>query len=724
MENPFVLKSEEYVRDINFMAHYVRDTATYLNLMSDKPMDECLTFVKNSLKADGRFPFKDPEIIYTEREDYADRKLKKGTLYRYIQEAVNAKDLIAPTLTTYVNPEIFQSPLVDFIDVNVKLRGVAKKAMFAAKQAGDKRRERFKKGEQQTKKLANNAISGAHVSASTPLFNKTSHSTLTSNCRSTSGYGNANNEKFLSGNRHYWSPDIVRNNIISVINNTDLVILDQVITKYGIKYPTPEEVIDLIKFSTNLYWNGKDEHEKLAALVHKLSDVQRAAFAYVGDLYHLMKFNEDVVRTFITKLSDKVTMDITYEDADKIVDAAPDDIKTLAVQICEAELLASVPPPNDSGKKQNMTNIKDLKGKHDYIVFASTVMNIKNTIHEYRDLIRALWVTQNVPASVAYFPSSIRRAAITSDTDSTIFTVQDWVQWHTGALVMNPRAKAVYGAMIFLAANTIVHVLAKMSANFGIEQKRLYQIAMKNEYSFPVFVPTSIAKHYFALISCQEGNLYVDYDEEIKGVHLKSSNAPKEITNEAKKMMEFIMNSAMEGKKLNARHLLTWVADVERRVLAALLRGDHNYFRLAQIKQPNSYKNGEDASAYQQYLMWQEVFAPKYGDAPPPPYSGIKVNVKIDNPTRCIQWIESMEDRELAARVTAYLEKTGKRKFGSMLLLPEQIVTARGLPKEIADAMDIRSIILDTVNIFYIVLDSLGITMLNNKSTRMCYDTF
>ena len=49
---------------------------------------------------------------------------------------------------------------------------------------------------------------------------------------------------------------------------------------------------------------------------------------------------------------------------------------------------------------------------------------------------------------------------------------------------------------------------------------------MKNEYKFDVFVPTQVAKHYYASIGCQEGNLYKAQEPEIKGVHLKSSNAP------------------------------------------------------------------------------------------------------------------------------------------------------------------------------------------------------
>jgi multisubunit Na+/H+ antiporter MnhG subunit len=176
-------------------------------------------------------------------------------------------------------------------------------------------------------------------------------------------------------------------------------------------------------------------------------------------------------------------------------------------------------------------------------------------------LIRGLWVTQNVPASLSHFPDSVRRAAITSDTDSTIFTVQDWVIWHQGRVTFNEMGNAVAAVMIFLAAQSITHVLARMSANFGIEEKRLYQIAMKNEFKFDVFVPTDVAKHYFAYISAQEGNLFAKYEKEIKGVHLKSSNAPKAVMKEAEKMMIHIMETVLAEKKIDQAGLARVLPD-------------------------------------------------------------------------------------------------------------------------------------------------------------------
>lgn len=710
--NPFVLETAQYKRDINVLKHYVEDTAGYLAKMTQRSYQECVAFVRSQLKPDGQFAFKDPTVLYLGRDDNGDRKKKTTTLSAYIGEAIREGELIAPTLTTYLSPVKKKSLLVDFIDANVKARGAAKKAQFSAKKSGDKSTETIKKIEQTNKKLNNNSISGAHVSASTPLFNRTAHSTLTSNCRVTSGYGNANNEKFLCGNRHYWSPDIVRNNIISIIRHTNYPAIEAAMAEFGIRHPTVDEVMECINYSTGLYWHASHDMSRLRILVETLTDIERSAFVYTGDLYHLMRFNEAVVRTFLTKLSMRI--DEQHPDAEAALAATPEDHRHLAAQICAADIRSVM--------QKEAAGISDTMGTPVYGICASTAVHVSKTITEYANLIRAFWTTENVPASVAVLPDIIRRSAITGDTDSTIFTVQDWVIWHEGKLSFDPKACAIAATMIFLASQAITHVLARMSVNFGIEEKRLHQVAMKNEYYFPVFTPTQVAKHYYALTGVQEGSIFKDFDKEIKGVHLKSSNAPKVVMTQAKNMMESIMMSVIAGENISIKKILFEIAEIERSVINSIKRGSHEYFRKGQVKTPDSYKDGEQASAYQQYTLWKEVFAIKYGEIQHPPYMSIKISAELDTPSKSKEWIASIKDRALAGRLEAWLARNNRKHFGSTFMLPEQCITSVGIPEEILAVVGVRKIVLDTTKVFYLILETLGIYMLNKKTTRLVSD--
>lgn len=724
--NPFVLEKADYVRDISFLKHTVEDVTKFLSTMTGDSPEKCKEFISKSLRQGGIFEFKDPKIIYLERNEWGDRHEKEGTLLTYLNESIKNEELIAPTLTTYLNPKVKKSVLVDFVDENVAIRSRAKKQMFAAKMAGDKDLEIFKNSEQSNAKIANNAISGGHVSDSTPLVNKTAHSTLTSNCRSTSGYGNANNEKMLSGNRHYHHPTIVINNIISIANRTDLVKLQNVMTEYSMHYPTPEEAMDCALYSTRLYWNSKKQEAIIRELLEKITPIERAAFVYIGDLFHIALYNDKMVREFIGDLSTPCSG--AFEDPLKIIKSLREEYVPLATQLLP-NIMKGVDwkklDPKVSEKAENPETEKAraetdrMKLSH----LAATCVNINRVIMEHSSFIDCFFVSENVPASLAFFPTSIRRAALTSDTDSTIFTVQDWVRWKTGRMVVDDETNAVAASMIFLASEAITHILARMSANFGIETERIHQVAMKNEFKFDVFVPTQVGKHYFAYIGCQEGNLYIEYDMEIKGVHLKSSNVPAHVMKRAEELMKEIMDFAAQGKQISIKKILDEIATVEKDIIRSALRGEPTYFRSQRVNSANSYTLDETRSPYQHYTMWEECFAGKYGPMAPPPYAVSKIAAKLPNQTAIVNWINSIEDTDLRRRLTAWNSRTKKASIGAFLL-PQTKLAEHGIPEEIVKVMDLRRLVLDITMVFYLILETLGYYCIDDKISELVSDYY
>ncbi len=706
--NPFVLTPDSYKRDIYPVKHYVNQSAYFLHAMTGNAYDDCMSFVKKSLNA-RRFPgMKNPVVKFLQRQENGDRSPQELPLTEYLKEVIKNREIMAPTLTTYISSDIFESVLAKYIRTNVAKRNVAKKAMFAAEAAKDMIKHFFMKNEQRNRKLSNNSISGAHASPSTPLYNQTNHSTLTSNCRMTSGNGNANNEKLLSGNRHYWKPDIVLNNIISIAQNTDYTKLQAVIDKYGLHVPTVQDVMDTIQYSTDFYWHSKAWNDKIRLLVERLKPLERAAFVYTGDIFHVAKYNNAFMRKFLSQLSAKTFGDVA--DPVKEIKTYHEDYVILAHQICATEMKGH---GKDYGKLGNGPEMQTL---------VATTANIKSTIFEYADFIEVIFVSDNVPASVPYFPSSIRRAALTSDTDSTIFTVQEWVIWYYGKVIFTPEAVALAATVVFLASQSIVHVLARMSINNGVSKKDMWLIAMKNEFFFPVFVPTPVSKHYWALISCQEGNIAAKLKKEIKGVHLKSSNAPKEVNDKAEAMMTAIAETVMRGEKVSLVKLFKEVADVERSIMAAIKRGDGRYCRRGEIKTPESYSKPRHQSNYMHHDFWNECFSFKYGVQEDPPYAVIRLSGGLRSATATKEWLEKI-DPKVAERVRAYLAKNNRDKLGSFMI-PKQIVDVHGVPEEILLAINARKIVSDISKIFYLILTTVGYHGLDKKMTKLLSDVY
>jgi hypothetical protein len=644
-----------------------------------------------------------------ERGVTGDREKKVGKLSQYIAESVTNREIIAPTFTTYIHPDVKTSLLADDIEVNIAGRNKAKKEMFVAKAQNNHLRESFKKVEQTQRKRSNNAVSGALVTASTPLFNKTGHSTLTSICRSTSGYGNANNEKLLTGNRHYYNYAVVVNNITSIIGHTDYDQFKLMMDKYQLTYPSTQQVMACITYSTSLYWRSEKHTAKIEGYVNRLSALQKAAFVYTGDLYQVLKLNDGFVRGFLTQLSLKVYG--TCENPKAILKAASDSTLNLAHQICTAET---------KGIGKDYSSIENSEKIH---TLACTVQNIDATVWKYTDFIRAIMVTSNLPASMSHFPDSIRRSAVTSDTDSTIFTVQDWVIWYIGKLSFSEKAIAIQAAMTFIASSAIIHILATMSANLGVSKKHLFRIDMKSEFRFDVFVPTQIGKTYFAAIGCQEGNVFSEHEIEIKGVQLKSSNVPAILNKKAKAMMIEIMDTVVAEKKISVTSWLKHVADIERDIMASIKKGEVTYLRLGSIKDAASYSKSPEDSPYRNHDFWNETMGQSLGYMPKPPYQTAKVSLTIENQTDLENWLNSISDKSMAERFRSSLAKQHRTNL-STLHVPMEMLQRHGIPEVFLPVVDFRKIAGELCKSFYLILETLGVYLVSDKMKRMASDLY
>ena len=171
-----------------------------------------------------------------------------------------------------------------------------------------------------------------------------------------------------------------------------------------------------------------------------------------------------------------------------------------------------------------------------------------------------------MPPTLAHLPSIVRRIGVLSDTDSTVFTVQEWIEWFWGKISFEAKPVRVGHVVAYLASASITHVLATMSANMGVAKEELFKYAMKSEYYFPVFALTSRAKTYFALRGAQEGLVFIEPELESKGAVLKASNLSEELRLESRNMILRILNKIAQGEMLNLREEIDFIANIERGV--------------------------------------------------------------------------------------------------------------------------------------------------------------
>jgi hypothetical protein len=694
-KNLFLKDDDTYTRQLNPIKDYIEQAALYCQKKHGVSYETALEKISSIIKTNLTGRIRNPIVKYLERGDNGDRKSLQTPLSQYLKEIVDEKNVLAPTMTSYLNPEVKLSILGDFTEGNVKKRSPLKKEALAAQAAGDIERYIAKNNEQGTIKIYNNSLSGAFGSSGTSLTNLSGHSTLTSTTRAVSSLGNAINEKLISGNRHYRNFHIVLNNITAICKMADLQEIDQVMQAYGLVYPTAQQALECVEYSTRLYWNNQFYLLKIYDYLEKLTPVERAAFVYIGDLYHLRLFNPSFVRKFLTDLKTReVNTQLSQEEALQKVKQTDEMILNFACQICSEDV-------KGLGKTYASMPLPTLQA------LAGTSSFIEKTLNQYKPFIQAFFVSKIIPASVAYMPAMVRRAVILSDTDSTIFSTDDYVQWYYGQMIFSPEAFALAASVMFLTTQSIANGLRILSANIGIEKRNLGILSMKPEFSFEVFIQTPVAKHYFASISVQEGNVFSKPKFEIKGVHLKSSAAPVNITEMSKKWMETILLDVADNKKISLRYWLDKLRGIEQDIIDSINKGEIIYFRSAKIKQLEAYAGKLEITPYFHQVLWDKVFLPKYGYVEPVPNVAIKIPLDLPNKTACQTWIASIEDKAFSQRLSETLALYNKDNLGT-ILINRSFCLSQGVPKEIIPVIDKKRIVLELTKSFRMIIESLG----------------
>lgn len=715
-KDPFLLEKSWYKRDIDVLEGSKQDIAHYvskrLNISKETALEKITDLRAGKGPEAGKLV--DPDVLHLRRDSRrSDRVLAVTTMSKYIEEATEQHWLITPTMTIYENPHVEASFLSGFTQKNVDARAVIKKQKFNFQRIGDHQAAIFADIRQVNKKTSNNSLSGAHASRFTMLFNRSAHSVLTSTTRTAASIANLNNEKFFAGSRLYFTPDVTIANIAAASNLIDRDAVEACIRDFDLHVPTDEELMEAVLYSSRIYWKSPEYEEQIRQYIAKLDDVERVGFLYSGDLYHLAIYNRDLVYNFIDGISEKSEAEI--KNPDDWMKALDGDLAILVGYIC-----------NDI---TNNVSVWDLKKKvpEAFNTAMATTRHICNTLEWFAPIIRAFWCNRLAPSSVSSAPIMVRRVVVASDTDSTIFTLQWWTKWFYGERLFNRKTAAIRDSLTYIASRNIIHYLAMMSANIGVLDKHLNAITMKNEFIFPTIATTNRAKHYYAYQGACEGVVYEEQELEIKGVAFKASKAPDEIVRWCHDKICDVMDRVQSQTPIYLKEEMTEIADIERRLFKSLRSGEEGYLKSAEIKHPKTYKNGEAAPAYQQHLLWNYVFGPKYGTMPEPPYSGIKINLKAKNKTEFQEWLNGMEDKSIPERLRKFLleTKSNANYVVNTLIVPREIVESRSaIPDEILSGLDQRKIVIEIMDCIYLMLESWGVNMIDPRNSRLVSDFY
>lgn len=707
VKNPFNRTAKDYQRDINVIEGAINQFAIILSRTYKQPYNEAREYVLDQLK-NGNKRFRDPIMRYLQQDENEDRHPAEMKFSQYIRSAERENLLMAPTFTQILPPDRKESLLSSYIKVNLDKRNTEKKLQLKAANHGDKFRETLHKNNQNNKKILNNAISGNHRSVHSILYDRPVHPILTSCCRIANGSANSNNDRLLTGSRHYYTPDIVLANIASIIELSDWVLVKKAVDKHNIYKPSVEETLNVIKRSTDLYWDTTNGHRLIRQFVESLDGYERAAVCYMGDLYHLAQFNDSIIRSIIDALVTVPT------------ERVENHLEWLNYVDGDTQAQIKVRFPEIVGK-ENFWH-EDVQKHPDFPLVGSMGKQIYYKLDEYAEVINAFLMSKNVPFLISDFPHAIRRAGVGSDTDSAIFTVQDWAIWYNGNDDVTYQNILLSEAMAYIISQTTTHNLATQTINMGVtDEKEVFRLSMKNEYLFPIFMLTSRAKHYAALQKVQEGVIFDKAKLEKKGVELIASNSPSGIRKDLDSMIIEILTKQEKGELISLHDILIRVAEWEHRIFNSISAGERIYLKAARVKEEDGYTKEAEKSRYMNFMLWSEVFSDTYGQSLPPPYSALAFSIIPDTPSKTKAWINGWENQERAERLTKFMERVQKKYLGE-LLLPEENIMSYGIPPEILEVIDVRKIVAKAVSPFYLLLESFEFYLQDKNQCKLIMD--
>ena len=246
---------------------------------------------------------------------------------------------------------------------------------------------------------------------------------------------------------------------------------------------------------------------------------------------------------------------------------------------------------------------------------------------------------------------------------------------------------------------------------------------LQTYYLVPPFRFAYISKTYFASTVVQEGVIFGNWELEYKGVLYKSASAPKPVNNLIKEIMSYVVNSVTSSGVYSLKHILQMVLDMENNILNFIKNKDERaleYFSQIAINEADTYALPPMKSNYFHNLLWENVFAPKYGEVVPPPYRAIKIPIKV---SKIEDWCNKIHDKELAKRLLEFYKLSCKSAITGVYVSMDYL-SGRGIPEEILSVLDIDRLLLNNLGGVYTLLESIGfITDPKSTYTNILHST-
>lgn len=662
---------------------------------------EIQSFVESTIRSS----LKVPEIEYLTHPSYGNTERKVIDLLTYTNNIKN--NIMTPSGSVYVPPSVLPSLLREALKTALAQRKVYKKEMLHADEAGDYTTAAIKNFLQSSTKIFCNSIPGAMGSPHNAFYDKPGYNSITSTARHSVMCGYAQTEKLIAGNIYVTDYDDVVNYCI-IHHRAKPEYLMDVVEQYGLYVPTPDDLMDFFAKSLRHYTRVSDLISKLMDFFISLPTDSRVFIFYANNLYNLVTYNDEYFRSFFENFFKEDVKVNPNWDPGKIF-KVEGDLRT-AVLSLHSNIFS--PLTLENAVKEKPDAVRFLLG-----IAAHMRQSLADTAPIWQSFFRVDCDT----AKAMYHPNMVREAVLVSDTDSVIFTTYRILNWYMRGEFKFGRASNQLNAFsVFVLSQTLEHVFARVSVGFGFEGDDVYRIVMKNEFHYPVMIRTPKAKHYAGIYTIKEGNILPKPKKDIKGRELRDSALGERASENTDAFITWVMETTMKENSLSLAETLAHVASHEAEIYKETMAGRKTFISTRSIRPANEYKGDPTSTVFFYYMLWQEVFAPVWGDFVLPDKA---YHIPLIDNGKCLtdpeyHDIVSKFDPKITERLVKFLNKHALRR-PTQLLIPTYLPE---IPEIFRAVIDVRSLISANCAGQYLILQALGVRMNVGKDSQLVSD--
>ena len=553
------------------------------------------------------------EILSTIKIPNIDMKIqvKPGNFERkiipldtYVSKIIK-NNIVSPSGSVFRLPEDKESFLRVTINGKKKERSKYKKLMLEYKEKGDVLQENIANYLQSSAKITNNSFAGAFNSTHNFLYSKSNFQSITAFTRESAKCGYTQIELFLGANLYLPTVDSMITYILRVLEVSNLEEAQKVITKYDLKTPTVEHVKNM--FLKCLYkYNFTIDLNQVNDIISSLSDIERSVIFYTGCLWNLLNLNETYFRSFFKKMFSTENIS-PYEGNDLKEKLKQDsDIRMMCLSI-NYQILGKDKDGKNLTLEESIT-----ENEMGYRTFIGIEDHLVNCLEEIKDIIEVFLKPDITFGKLQESQRMVRTNTPISDTDSALFSTQNIVEWYTGKASFSKDAFAINAFTVFCVVKSLEHKFARLSSNFGMSGKDIYEISMKNEYFMAGLIRSSEMKTYISLLVFQEGKVLPKPKLDIKGRLFRDSVISPLSNEKVRIMADMLLKEVLEHEKVDIHKYLSFVIDFESQIIRSLQNGEKTFFKLESIKEAHEYAGDANSTSYFYAYLWNEVFGERY----------------------------------------------------------------------------------------------------------------